>query len=75
MTPENILLIRTKLSLSRTAFAQLLNVGVGTLRHWERGDRKPSGAAFSLLCLIEADPKGTLQKLKDKNEEQKELID
>lgn len=49
---ESIRRIREKNGLSQSQFSDLLGVGLGTLKHWERGDREPSGAARTLLLLI-----------------------
>ena len=45
--------IRAELGLSQNQFARLLGVRVGTIRNWEQGRRKPSGAA-SVLLLVAA---------------------
>lgn len=49
--------------LSQPKFAQLLHVGVGTLRNWEQGRREPTGPAKALLRAIKADPKAVLKAL------------
>jgi hypothetical protein len=36
---------------------------VETLRHWERGDRKPRGAALVLLHVLKNDPKAVIRAL------------
>jgi hypothetical protein len=36
---------------------------VETLRHWERGDRKPRGAALVLLHVIARDPRAVIRAL------------
>ncbi len=35
--------IRKKVAMSQTQFASAFGISLGTLRHWERGDRKPRG--------------------------------
>ena len=47
--------IREENGLSQSKFSELLGVGLGTIKHWERGDREPSGAARTLLYLISED--------------------
>ena len=40
---------RLTLGLSQDEFAALIGTGVGTVRKWELGTRRPSGAAARLL--------------------------
>ena len=49
--------IREKTGLSQSRFAELLGVSVRTLREWEQGRRKPSGAARTLLMIAEKNPR------------------
>ncbi len=44
--------LRTKHKVSQLAMARLLNINLVTLQAWERGDRKPSGAALKLLNIV-----------------------
>jgi putative transcriptional regulator len=37
---------------------------VATLRHWERGDRAPSGASLVLLNVIDRNPRAVLEALR-----------
>jgi putative transcriptional regulator len=37
-------------------FARLIGVPAGTLRQWEQGRRKPTGAARVLLALVDRQP-------------------
>jgi len=43
----------------------LVGIFLGTLRHWERGDRYPTGPALVLLNIIEKDPQAVLKALSD----------
>lgn len=52
--------IRGKLHRSQSQFAALLGVGVGTLRHWEQGRRRPTGAARVLLRIADKHPDAVL---------------
>ena len=55
--------LRSKIGLSQSQFAALLQVNVGTLRNWERGLREPSGPAKALLMAISRDPTHVLKAL------------
>lgn len=55
--------VRTRIGLTQVQFAARFGFSVATLRHWERGDRSPQGAALVLLNLIDRDPKGVLRAL------------
>lgn len=48
--------IRIKAGLTQGEFAGLLGASVGTVRNWESGERSPSGAAASLLRVIDYAP-------------------
>jgi hypothetical protein len=45
------------LRLSQTDFAGLFGFPLGTLRHWERGTRRPTGSALVLLLVIHENPR------------------
>ena len=47
---------RQKVGLSQTRFAELLGVSVRTLQDWEKGRRKPSRAAMSLIQIAKQRP-------------------
>lgn len=48
--------IRIKVGMTQEEFAATFGISLGTLRHWERGDRTPRGPALVLLNLIQKDP-------------------
>lgn len=48
---------RLKLGLSQREFASFIGTGVGTVRKWELGTRRPSGAARTLIEVIKSEPK------------------
>jgi putative transcriptional regulator len=54
---------RHKLGLSQSEFAALIGTGVGTVRKWELGTRRPSGAARTLIEVIKAEPKAVRRAL------------
>ncbi len=60
-TPEEIVALRESSHLSRPVFAQILNVPPITVRKWESGERKPSGAALRLLEVMKAQPETLLR--------------
>ncbi len=55
--------LRKRLGLTQEQFAARFGFSVATLRHWERGDRKPHGAALVLLNLIDREPKAVMRAL------------
>ncbi|SEH04327.1 NadS family protein [Candidatus Venteria ishoeyi] len=55
--------IRAKMGMSQTEFASAFGISVSTLRHWERGDRKPHGPALVLLNVLEREPQAVLKAL------------
>ena len=48
--------VRTKLGVSRERFALLLGVSVVQLQSWEAGGDEPTGAAATLLQIMDAEP-------------------
>ena len=59
--PEEIAALRESSKLSRPLFAQILNVPPVTVRKWESGERKPSGAALRLLEVMQLHPETLLR--------------
>lgn len=49
--------IRKKTGVSQADFARLLRVSLRTLQDWEQGRRAPSGAARTLLLIVEKNPR------------------
>lgn len=54
---------RLKLGLSQREFAEFIGTGVGTVRKWELGTRKPSGPARTLIEVIKTEPKAIRRAL------------
>ena len=52
MEARDIAEIRQRLNVSQAVFASLLNVSRVTAISWEKGRRRPSGAALRLLDLV-----------------------
>jgi len=44
--------LRLREKLSQPVFAHVLNVSSSTVKHWETGNKHPSGAALKLLNVI-----------------------
>jgi putative transcriptional regulator len=61
--PVNVKSIRQKTELTQQEFAAAFGISVATLRHWERGDRKPQGPALVLLNLVRKSPDAILHVL------------
>jgi len=55
--------IREQIGMSQPEFASAFGISLGTLRHWERGDRKPRGPALVLLNVVKKDPSAVLSAL------------
>jgi len=55
--------IRAQVGMSQTEFSASFGISLGTLRHWERGDRQPHGPARVLLMVLSRQPKAVLKAL------------
>ena len=55
--------LRARMSLTQEQFAARFGFSVATRRHWERGDRSPSGASLVLLNVIDRNPAAVLKAL------------
>jgi len=53
---KDVAAIRRQLNVSQSVFAALLNVPRVTAISWEKGRRKPTGAALRLLDLVRRKP-------------------
>jgi len=58
---------RMKLGLSQREFASLVVAAVGTVRKWELGTRRPSGAARTLIEVIKTEPKAVRRAIAKSN--------
>lgn len=52
--PVEIRGLREREQASQKVFASYLNVPVTLVSQWERGERRPTGAALKLLSLVDA---------------------
>lgn len=62
MSAKDVIAIRENLAVSQALFAQMLNVPKVTAISWEKGRRRPTGAALRLLDLVRRKP-GILQEV------------
>jgi putative transcriptional regulator len=53
LSPSEIKAIREEINVSQPVFAEVLNVSSSTVKHWEIGDKYPSGAALKLLNIVQ----------------------
>jgi putative transcriptional regulator len=60
---ESIAEIRQKLNLPNAEFAKVFGVSQKTIESWEKGTKKPSGAAKTLLKIAEKNPRAVLDSL------------
>lgn len=52
ISARKIKTIRENAGVSQPVFARVINVSLAAIKQWERGERKPNGAALKLLNLI-----------------------
>ncbi len=62
--PVDVKAVRERTGLTQEQFAATFAIGLGALRHWERGDRKPRGAALVLLNVIASEPEAVLRAVR-----------
>ena len=55
--------IRRRLGLSQTELARRIDVPHETIRNWDQGKRRPTGAARALLRLLDKAPETALRVL------------
>lgn len=55
--------VRRRLGLTQQEFARRIDVPIDTIRNWEQGKRYPTGAARSLLKVLDRLPKAALSAL------------
>jgi putative transcriptional regulator len=52
LAPEEIRTLRLREGASQAVFARYLNVTVGLVSQWERGEKRPQGASLKLLTMV-----------------------
>ncbi len=55
--------VRKRLGLSQAEFSSRIDVSLDTIRNWEQGKRCPTGAAKSLLKVLDKAPEAALAAL------------
>lgn len=55
--------VRRRLGLTQQEFARCIDVPLDTIRNWEQGKRYPTGAARSLLKVLDRVPKAASSAL------------
>lgn len=55
--------IRKRVGLTQDAFAGVLGVSVSGLRKWEQKQRRPQGAALTLLQIMDREPEAVARAL------------
>lgn len=55
--------VRERLGFSQAEFAERIDVSLETIRNWEQGKRRPTGAAKALLKVLNKAPKAALAAL------------
>ena len=55
--------VRRRLGLTQVEFARRINVPHETIRNWEQGKRSPTGAARTLLRVLDRAPETALRVL------------
>lgn len=65
--PLDVKAIRSKVGMSQSEFASSFGISLGTLRHWERGDRQPQGPARVLLNVLAKEPEAVLHALRSQS--------
>ena len=64
MAPEiDVRAIRRSTGMTQAEFAAAYQFSVRTVQEWERGAKRPSGPARTLLRAIKADPEGLRRAL------------
>ncbi|SLM29762.1 Transcriptional regulator, XRE family [Desulfamplus magnetovallimortis] len=63
LSPVDVKTIRENVGMTQNEFALAFGISIGTLRHWERGDRTPQGPARVLLNVVAKEPQAVLRAL------------
>lgn len=61
--PVDVRAARERLGMTQDRFSPVFGVSLDTLRKWEAGTRRPSGAARTLLRVIEHNPEAVARAI------------
>lgn len=64
--PLDVRAARKRLGMTQEGFSRAFGVSLDTLRKWETGARRPTGAARTLLRVIEHNPEAVAAAIKDR---------
>ena len=64
LSAQELRAIRMRMRLTQRQFAGWFGFPVATLRHWERGNRRPAGSALVLLNVIRENPRVVFQAVR-----------
>jgi putative transcriptional regulator len=53
LSAKEIVEVRKQAGVSQAVFASYLNVTVGLVSQWERGEKHPHGPSLKLLALVQ----------------------
>mgnify|MGYP001260194192 FL=1 len=67
MAAADVKAVRAKTGMTQRQFAASFGISLGTLRHWERGDRQPHGPARVLLNVLDRRPDAVLGALSEQD--------
>ncbi|MCH8135439.1 MAG: helix-turn-helix domain-containing protein [Proteobacteria bacterium] len=62
-TPPDVSKVRKDFGMTQSQMALFLNVSARTLQNWEQGRREPTGAARTLLRVMQKEPKAVKRAL------------
>jgi putative transcriptional regulator len=63
-TTLDVRALRERMRLTQREFAGWFGFPLGTLKHWERGSRRPTGTALVLLSVIHENPRVVLRAVR-----------
>lgn len=63
VSADDVRAVRERSGMTQQQFAATFGIGLGTLQKWERGERQPSGAAKSLLRVMQTDLTSVIKAL------------
>jgi putative transcriptional regulator len=59
----DVVAVRKRMHMTQKQFCRRFGFTLATLRHWERGDRKPSATALTLLTVVRHNPRAVAAAL------------